>query len=67
MSTETRYEATETGVEIVRRGQGRRVEAIRSANIGDLTWEDVADFLNAAYQRGRTEQREDIRKVLGIR
>lgn len=68
MSTETSYEATKTGVEIVQRGREEwRVDLIRSTNIGDLTWEDVADFLNQAYQLGRTEQRADIRKALGVR
>jgi hypothetical protein len=68
MSNETRYVATETDVDIVLRGREEwRKSATRPAIVGDLTWENVASLMNEAYQRGRTEQREDIRKVLGVR
>jgi hypothetical protein len=68
MNTVTRYEATETGVDIVPRGRAGWRSSITDPHIiGELTYANVANLLNAAYRNGRDEQREDIRKALGVR
>lgn len=68
MSTETRYEATETGIDIIPHGQEDWRNSITYPHsIGRLSYENVADMLNAAYRNGRNEQREDIRKALDVR
>lgn len=67
MSNETRYKDTETDVEIVIRGQEEWSKSILSPRVlGGFTPENVAFLLNQAYQRGRREQSEDIRKALGV-
>jgi hypothetical protein len=68
MSNETRYEATETGIDILPRGRaGWRSSITDQRIIGELTCASVTNLLNAAYRNGRDEQREDIRKALGVR
>lgn len=64
MSNETRYEATETGINIIRRGHEDWPMPVWGSS--ELSYEAVAHMLNDARQRGRKEQAEDIRKALGI-
>jgi hypothetical protein len=73
MSNQTHYEATETGVDMVIHGRDewrKSVDHYYASSKTELEYtelEYMAYRLNEAYQRGRTEQREDIRKALGIR
>ncbi len=64
MSNETRYEATETSINIIVRGYDEWRSPIWGST--NLSYERVADMLNEAYQRGRKEAKADIREALGI-
>lgn len=67
MSKETRYEATDVDVEIIIRGHEEFRKSLTHPHIiGNPTFDNIAVLLNAAYQRGRNEQRDDIRKALGV-
>jgi hypothetical protein len=68
MTSQTRYEATETGVDIIIRGRDEwRKSATYPTIIGKLDWENVAWLMNNAYQLGRADQQTDIRNALGVK
>jgi hypothetical protein len=64
MSKETRYIATENGINTIK--SGHEDFPIGVWGSAELSYENVAEMLNYAYQLGRKEQREDIRKALGV-